>query len=125
MRLSHSQEPVDIAQYLQNLFDGPEERWPYVDTSNFMGDVLFADQPKIDLQVCILSIFLYSYFIFKIFLFLFLKRTFMIDNKHFFKYHMASTGWILWYLLAVQHSLGGYKTLGSYDQPLRNRNCFA
>ncbi|XP_047490310.1 vacuolar protein sorting-associated protein 13B-like isoform X4 [Penaeus chinensis] len=51
MRLSHSQEPVDISQYLQNLFDGPEERWPYVDTSNFMGDVLFADQPKIDLQV--------------------------------------------------------------------------
>lgn len=71
MRLSHSQEPVDIAQYLQNLFDGPEERWPYVDTSNFMGDVLFADQPKIDLQVCILSIFLYSYFIFKIFCFVF------------------------------------------------------
>lgn len=80
MRLSHSQEPVDISQYLQNLFDGPEERWPYVDTSNFMGDVLFADQPKIDLQVCIFSIFLYLYFI-KINIFL---RTFIIGNNQFF-----------------------------------------
>lgn len=80
MRLSHSQEPVDISQYLQNLFDGPEERWPYVDTSNFMGDVLFADQPKIDLQVCIFSIFLYLYLI-KINIFL---RTFIIGNNQFF-----------------------------------------
>lgn len=67
MRLSQSQEPVDISQYLQNLFDGPEERWPYVDTSNFMGDVLFADQPKIDLQVYIffhsLSLFFIFYFL--------------------------------------------------------------
>lgn len=51
MRLSQSQEAVDISSYLQQLFDGPEDRWPYVDTSDFMGDVLFADQPKIDLQV--------------------------------------------------------------------------
>ncbi|XP_068242883.1 intermembrane lipid transfer protein VPS13B isoform X1 [Palaemon carinicauda] len=51
MRLSQSQDSVDISQYLQQLFDGPEDRWPYIDTSDFMGDVLFADQPKIDLQV--------------------------------------------------------------------------
>nr|XP_053626537.1 intermembrane lipid transfer protein VPS13B-like [Cherax quadricarinatus] len=51
MRLSQPHEAVDISQYLQQLFDGPEERWPYVDTSDFMGDLLFADQPKIDLQV--------------------------------------------------------------------------
>nr|XP_045624119.1 vacuolar protein sorting-associated protein 13B-like [Procambarus clarkii] len=51
MRFSQPQEAVDISQYLQQLFDGPEDRWPYVDTSDFMGDVLFADQPKIDLQV--------------------------------------------------------------------------
>ncbi|XP_042214275.1 vacuolar protein sorting-associated protein 13B-like isoform X1 [Homarus americanus] len=51
MRLSQSQEAVEICRYLQQLFDGPEDHWPYVDTSDFMGDILFADQPKIDLQV--------------------------------------------------------------------------
>ncbi|XP_050696701.1 intermembrane lipid transfer protein VPS13B-like isoform X2 [Eriocheir sinensis] len=51
IRLSQSQEAVDISQCLQQLFEGPEDRWPYIDAPDFMGDVLFADQPKIDLQV--------------------------------------------------------------------------
>lgn len=41
---------MDITQCLQQLFEGPEDRWPYIDATDFMGDVLFADQPKIDLQ---------------------------------------------------------------------------
>lgn len=51
IRLSQTQEAVDISQAMQQLFEGPEDRWPYIDSTNFMGDVLFADQPKIDLQV--------------------------------------------------------------------------
>ncbi|KAK3850769.1 hypothetical protein Pcinc_042542 [Petrolisthes cinctipes] len=51
MRLAHTPETVDISQCLRKLFEGPEERWPYAETNNFMGHVLFADQPKIDLQV--------------------------------------------------------------------------
>ncbi|KAK8395541.1 hypothetical protein O3P69_005567 [Scylla paramamosain] len=51
IRLSQCQEAVDISHCLHQLFEGPEDRWPYIDSTNFMGDVLFADQPKIDLQV--------------------------------------------------------------------------
>ncbi|CAL4195901.1 unnamed protein product [Meganyctiphanes norvegica] len=51
MNASQNLEAVDISKSMRELFHGPAERWPYVNNTDFQGDVLFADQPKIDLQV--------------------------------------------------------------------------
>ncbi|XP_076064236.1 vacuolar protein sorting 13B isoform X2 [Oratosquilla oratoria] len=51
MRLSRIQEPLDLTQYMANMFDGPQEHWPFINKTNIQGDFLFTDQPKIDLQV--------------------------------------------------------------------------
>lgn len=51
MSASQNVEAVNICKSMRELFHGPAERWPYVNNMDFQGDVLFADQPKIDLQV--------------------------------------------------------------------------
>ena len=53
MRLAQPRESVDLTKYIQQLFQTPAQRWPYIHMEGVKGKYTFlcTDQPKIDLQV--------------------------------------------------------------------------